>query len=344
MEENLRFQLDDRWVLLIGIPLLGIVSPLVLSGETISFYNTKLLNIVFVSFSYTCSLWLGIRHIVVFYWKKTPWEKYPFRHIIFEGLTILLYTIAVFFGIRFVEGLLFPAYVAEDVSNALFSTIFMTFFITSLHEGWFFFMQWNYTQKKADILTRENAISQYETLKSQINPHFLFNTLNTLSSLIEEDPKTAVLFVDKTADFYRQILNFREKEIIGLREELALIEDFVFLQKKRYGENLVVKVQIPETLLDSAVAPLTLQMLIENAIKHNIITSEKPLTIELFINENNYLVVRNNLQKKKQSEHSSQLGLTNISNRYEFLSPSRKVIISQQEEVFEVQVPILERE
>ena len=181
--------------------------------------------------------------------------------------------------------------------------------------------------------------SQYETLKSQINPHFLFNNLNTLANLIEENPKRAVEYVQQTADYYRSILSLRDKEVINLSEELELIRTFYELQSNRYGENLTMKIAIPDRYLDSLVAPLTLQMLIENAIKHNIISKDKPLTIDVTASDE-YISVVNNIQKRDQEQPSNGFGLKNITDRYSFFT-SKKVEVIENDSTFTVRIPIL---
>jgi LytS/YehU family sensor histidine kinase len=223
--------------------------------------------------------------------------------------------------------------------NIMFS-LMITFLITCLHEAYFFFMQWKTWQNRSEKLHEENIRSQYETLKSQVNPHFLFNNLNTLANLIEENPKAAVDYVNRTADYYRKILNLRDQEVIQLTEEIELVNDYVFLQKKRFENNLVVNIDLPKTIMQTYVAPLCLQMLVENALKHNIISKEKPLTIDLYCTDLEFVTVRNSLQKRETETASSKMGLKNIQQRYEYLT-SKKVIIDTEENQFSVSVPLL---
>jgi len=191
----------------------------------------------------------------------------------------------------------------------------------------------------SEKLEMENVQSQYETLKSQISPHFLFNNLNTLANLIEEEPKLAVEYVQRTADYYRNILGLKDRDVIPLEEELKLIEDYYFLQRKRFGTNLNLHIDVPSHSMQTVVAPLTIQMLFENAIKHNIISKDKPLNISIRVNDE-HIVVENNLQPRENEEYSSRIGLQNISNRYRFLS-GKDVIISQNGATFTVKIPVL---
>jgi ligand-binding sensor domain-containing protein len=193
--------------------------------------------------------------------------------------------------------------------------------------------------KARERLEKEKIKFQFQTLKNQVNPHFLFNSFNTLIGVIEQDKETAVEYVEKLSDFYRDILVNREKDLIPLRKELEMIQNYYFLQIKRYKKNFVLQISIDGTLGDTLVAPLTLQLLVENAIKHNVISTEKPLVVEIF-QEDDCLVVRNNLQRKTISEPSTGLGLNNIINRYQLLTEN-KVRVAETERDFSVYIPLL---
>jgi ligand-binding sensor domain-containing protein len=194
---------------------------------------------------------------------------------------------------------------------------------------------------KFNKLEREKIRSQLETLRSQINPHFLFNSFNTLISEIEEDPEKAVTYVEKLSDFYRSIVMHREKDLILLQEEMSILDDYAFIQKKRYGQAIQVTNNITEQQERTFyITPLALQLLIENAIKHNVISLEMPLTIELFIDQNEYLVVKNSVSKKLQEEKGSRMGLQNIQKRYELIS-GKSVIVEKDEQYFTVKIPLL---
>lgn len=196
---------------------------------------------------------------------------------------------------------------------------------------------------KLGRLEREKIRSQLETLRSQINPHFLFNSFNTLISEIEDNPSSAVTYVEKLSDFYRSIVSYREKDIIILEEELTLLGDYSFIQHKRFGDAFRIQINISEEQARSYyITPLALQLLIENAVKHNVVSLEKPLLVELFIDEEENLVVRNNITKKMVEEKGSRMGLENIQRRYELLS-SRTVVIENDEKHFTVKIPLLKQ-
>lgn len=190
-------------------------------------------------------------------------------------------------------------------------------------------------------LQEENIISQFETLKSQVNPHFLFNSLNVLSSLIFIDQEKAAIFVRQLSKVYRYVLDHRGMDTIVLIEELPFIRSYIYLLKTRFDQNLRIDINIAETDLNLKVAPMVIQLLVENAIKHNIIARLKPLTVEIYSENEGYIYVKNNLQLKSSTEHSSRLGLENIRKRYEYLS-NRKIVIKQDEGSYCVKIPLLD--
>ena len=190
-------------------------------------------------------------------------------------------------------------------------------------------------------LQEENIISQFETLKSQVNPHFLFNSLNVLSSLIFIDREKAAKFVRQLSKVYRYVLDHKDMDTITLQEELPFIDSYIFLLKTRFDRNLQVKIDIPEHMLKMSVAPMVIQLLIENAIKHNVISKQKPLRVSISASERDgYLTVTNNLQLKSSTERSSRIGLSNIQKRYDFLT-GKKIEVINDENHFKVNIPLI---
>jgi LytS/YehU family sensor histidine kinase len=199
-------------------------------------------------------------------------------------------------------------------------------------------------QLKEKERTQNDRIKyKFETLRSQINPHFLFNSFNTLSGLIESKPDDAIDYVDHLSDFFRKILLHKEKDLISLDAELQVLNDYIFIQKKRFGENLQIEISPTISRTNFLIAPMTLQLLAENAIKHNVVSKARPLNISIQTIENNYLEVRNVLQAKSTQEASTQIGLSNIISRYAILQ-KRKVIVEQNETFFIVKIPLIEDE
>jgi ligand-binding sensor domain-containing protein len=194
-------------------------------------------------------------------------------------------------------------------------------------------------QNKAQLLEKEKTSVMYENLKQHLNPHFLFNSLTSLSSLIRLDQQGAGDFLDKMSKVYRYILKNRDNETVPLSEELKFVELYIQLQKTRFEKGLQVHVNIDEEYKNRRIAPVTLQNLVENAIKHNIADPDTPLIIDLFI-EDDYLVVRNNLQKKKFVETSNKQGLVNMLSLYRYLG-RRPMVIEENQQYFIVKIPLI---
>ncbi len=195
--------------------------------------------------------------------------------------------------------------------------------------------------KKIERLRQEKIQFQFEVLRNQVNPHFLFNSFNTLISTIEDDPKMAVEYVEQLSDFFRNIVNYRDKEIISLQEETDLLQTYFFLQQKRHGSNIeLISALSEQQKAQYFIPPLTLQLLMENAIKHNAVSKETRLVISLDITDDEYLLFKNNIHTRLSKQESSGMGLQNIINRYTLLS-SKKVKIEQDENYFIVSLPLL---
>jgi LytS/YehU family sensor histidine kinase len=195
--------------------------------------------------------------------------------------------------------------------------------------------------EKQASLQRRQIESQLQTLKAQINPHFLFNSFNTLVAVIEEDPEAAVEYVEHLSDFYRSILQYREKNLIPLREEIEIVNSYAHILRRRYGAAL--RIQLPDTTPDVWVVPLVLQILVENAVKHNVISERKPLQINIRMQDVHSIVVENTLQEKQISEDSTGFGLQSIISRYALLC-DRPVSVGQTTELFYVIIPALQKD
>jgi ligand-binding sensor domain-containing protein len=194
--------------------------------------------------------------------------------------------------------------------------------------------------KKMQQLQQEKIQFQFQVLRNQVNPHFLFNSFNTLISTIEENPKMAVEYVEQLADFFRNIVNQRDKDVITLSEEITLLQTYFFLQQKRYGDHLKLDIHISDIdQRTTYIPPLTLQLLMENAIKHNSVSKESLLTVSLFC-EKGSLVIKNNINRKFVPEAGTGMGLQNIINRYRLLSDIPVVVVNDGT-FFSVTLPLL---
>ncbi len=196
----------------------------------------------------------------------------------------------------------------------------------------------NIARKMAEYHRRQIE-HQFNTLKSQINPHFLFNSFNTLLGVIEEDPEAAIPYVERLSDFFRNILAYRNNFVITLKEEVELLENYIALQQVRYGTAFRVDIFVPESFRVCLIPPLTLQLCLENALKHNIVSEKKPLHVRISIEDTGCLVVRNNLQLRTDTSSSTHFGLENIKENYRHLT-KLPVGINRSADWFEVCLPL----
>jgi two-component system, LytTR family, sensor kinase len=292
-----------------------------------------------------CATWVvieGIYHINKKLSTKVSWEdtivkRFAIQILIntfFGASTIIL--IRIVFGYLFVENVFFRLL---DEMIYLVAGFIIVIIVTFIDFGVFLFEKWKASVVEMEKYNKDRAEFQFEMLQSQINPHFLFNSLNTLSSLIYENKDQASEFTRELSDVYRYVLESRKSDLVKLKDELEFLESFLYLYRLRFEKKLTVHIEIDEKLYQQLIPPLTLQMLIENAVKHNIVSQKKPLKISLK-SEENYIIVKNNIQLKLTETYSSKVGLSNIQNRFKYLTNS-EVKITNNKHVFEVQIPLI---
>ncbi len=209
-----------------------------------------------------------------------------------------------------------------------------------LNAIFFYFKEYKTKWIEAEELKGITAQAELQLVKSQINPHFLFNNLNVLSTLVLKNNSEANKFIEAFSKVYRYILNTHDKELVDLRTELNHINPYIFLLEKRFSEGLSITIDVPEHYESKYIIPASLQMLIENAIKHNVVSRHRPLHIHVHANGNNTIEVTNNLQSRESVERSTQVGLNNIRKRYLLVS-GREVLIDKSDTEFKVVLPLL---
>lgn len=333
---------DDRWVMLVGIPIIAFFIPILFFRATLKDGLAAFMPEFISSLVFTAAYWTVVRSIFIFMRRRFQGYQHAVRRILYTLGAILIAFFLVHSAVGFLHDNFFPHPDQPGVTDFDYAvgSLTIVLLVSAIYESVYLYARWRESIVEQERLRRENIQSQLEGLKNQVNPHFLFNSLNTLIYIIPEDPQRAVQFVQKLSKVYRYILEIREKELIPLEEELTFLDSFIFLVQERFGENLRVDVEIPDAFLQARIIPLSLQILFENAIKHNVISEQRPLTIELFVDEEQHLVVRNNLQRKKQVLDSTRVGLDNIRSRYAFFT-DEKVVISEDEAFFTVSLPLL---
>lgn len=281
------------------------------------------------------AMWIGNEYIVTFIDKKISWTKEPIKRLIAGLFGMIAYTLLGGYVIMLVFEL--AGFTFGSVSGIINGSVIVTSIITVILTSRSFLLNWRKAAIESEKLQKEGMAAKYESLKNQVNPHFLFNTLNALTNLVYEDPDKAAKFIKQLSEVYRYVLETRDRELVTLEEESNFLKAYLFLQQIRFGDKLRLNVSLDN--VQGMVAPLVLQMLIENAIKHNIISEDNPLTVHVFC-ENGYLVVENNLQKKEVMQNESPgVGLENICRRYEFITDKEVVVLKNDK--FVVKLPLI---
>ncbi|MCF6130024.1 histidine kinase [Flavobacterium sp. AS60] len=317
-----------------------------ITGNTIQFDKSLLVNFGY-NMLYGLSLYFANAAIFIYLDNVFKANRFTPKRILIGFLASFLVSIVVIFLLRIfedvlVEGVSFSTFLGkEQLSNYLVSII-LTFIVTLAFHAFYFYKAYAESKVKEQKIIAGTASAQFESLKNQIDPHFLFNSLNVLSSLIEENPDNAQRFTTSLSKIYRYVLEQKDKELVSVSEELAFAKTYMNLLKMRFENSITY--ELPEDFdnPEAKVVPLSLQLLLENTIKHNVVSEQKPLHIKIYI-ENNYLIVENNLQKKEVLQDRRGVGLQNIVNRYGLIS-ERKMLIEESPEFFKVKIPILTKQ
>lgn len=330
-----------RWV---GILLIGLIFPLLVDinmGKLKTTYPHYWVGVAFSIF-YTAICWNCAIEIMCFFRRKYA-GYYQTKTRILHNVPSVIFMV---FFVNIVVAYAIDVYVlgcpfvwAERWRVPLVATVFSVA-LCALYEGFYIYQQLQASMLEAQKFQTEHIKSQFEVLKNQIDPHFLFNSLNTLATVITENPTIAVNFAEKLSQVYRYILQNKDKEVVELATEMAFVRSYIFLLQTRFEQNLVVNFEVGESHYSQCIPPLSLQILVENAIKHNIVSSDKPLQIDIFIDNATTIVVRNNLQPKRNIKTSNKIGLENIIKRYQYLT-ERAVEVLPTAQEFKVSLPLL---
>jgi two-component system LytT family sensor kinase len=220
--------------------------------------------------------------------------------------------------------------------------VFATAIVVGLFEGLYYIQNWKVLYAESERLKQINMNSQYQFLKDQVKPHFLFNSLNTLASLIGSDAERAEKFVMEMSAVYRYLLSKKETELALLRDELKFLNSYVLMLKTRFADSLQMQIDIGEQEYDYLLPPFVLQLLVENAVKHNVVSREMPLYVTITNDDKHNLVISNNIQRKRKPEPSERTGLTNLITRYQLLKKEDQLCITDDGEVFKIVLPLIE--
>ena len=330
---------SDKWIVIIGVPLVTLAFPYFFG---LRFSDPNFFKWTVISFVTTLISWLATRQVVCLIWHLFPWEKNAVLHIVLGLLMIILFSLFSSFLIYFLARWLFhwgPDYwhVMKPIRVGVFILVAI---IQLVHEAILLFFKWKQELTRAADLERENLRSKFEALKNHVNPHFLFNSLGTLASLIRTDPDKAEKYVAEFSGIYRYLLEVNSNDLVTLGEEAAFIDSYVFLQQIRFGDGFIYRNSVDKKYNDYYILPLTLELLVENALKHNKTHISSPLQIDVYMNDGqDLLVVRNNFQLRNTTE-TTGTGLKNLEQRYQsFLGKS--IRIYRDDTYFYAEIPLI---
>ncbi len=341
-------KLNDRKLLLYGPPIHFVAITIFFNLSPLLDKETPLIRFITFGFISIYVTWLAARLLVKLARKYfTGIENYKKR---IAALVLLAFPAVVLLVTFRVACLTYWVYAsvegfeveAGDILFMIGINLFHLVVILCIYESRYFFSQWLIAKSQTEELLRTNLEAQLDSLKSQVQPHFLFNSLNALQALVKtEENKKAIQFINDLSQVYRYLLQSNENQLITLEKELAFTHAYFNLLKTRFGGGLQLEIQVNPEYCGHLLPPVTLQLLVENAVKHNIASVSKPLTISILSNDDGSILVKNNLQRKPQSSiQSNRKGLLNITAKYKLMK-APEVHINEREDAFEVIIPLL---
>ncbi|GLR20024.1 sensor histidine kinase [Portibacter lacus] len=335
------FLFDDKWVFVIGIPIISILAAINYFPHFdpgVSFW----LVCFPVSFSYVFIYWLVFRYLV--YWLI---QKFPNRSQIRKRIYIELGVVIA--GIIIIANILNVIYTAidvglppdgaKDITMLLFSFIVCAMII-SVYEGTRFYTKLLKAEIEKEKLEKENIHAILIGLQNQVNPHFLFNSLNTLAYLIPSTADAAQNFIKDFSKVYRYILETEREAIVPLDQELEFLKSYSYLLNERFGANFKLNLDIKDEDLSCYVPPISLQILVENAVQHNVVSQDHPLEVNIWTENGNMIYVQNVIKLKTHYEIGKKIGLANIRDRYKLVS-NKNIQIDKSKRNFKVGLPLL---
>jgi hypothetical protein len=345
MNDSTMTQAAVKDYLLLFLKVTAIASFLVLASKYKEADRGFIQYISLMSGLATGLLWVGNAYLSEVFSKKISWIDAPVKRLIVSVAATLVYTFLVWWLITAA----WPApYKGFDLMrplqgfewNDFLPTLLITLFITIFMHGRGFLMEWKTAATEAERLKKEQVEARFEALKNQVNPHFLFNSLNVLITLVHKDAEQSEKFIRQLAHVYRYVLESRDKEVVRLEEEIKQLEAYVFLMEIRFGDNFKVHLNIPDQ--EGYIAPLTLQMLLENVFKHNEVSRNHPMEVAI-TQADKMIIVKNKKQIRRHFEAHSGVGLENIRSRYQFLS-TQPIEVIETAEYFTVKIPLISYE
>ncbi len=338
---DLRKILKISIIIAIGIELIiiifGVGGPLTIKG---------VLEDTLIQFMFAFPLTLANTYFYDFIGKFYTWEKQPQKRLWFGAIGAIIVTMTTIIIIRLFlvvgyHGKPLEKFIQDEKLSYYLSGFVITLIVTLFFHAFFFFKELQKQKITEQKIIAGTASAKFAALKNQLDPHFLFNSLNVLTSLIDENPKMAQKFTTSLSKVYRYVLEQKDKELVTIDEELAFAKTYMTLLQLRFEDSIIFEMPEKATNPEAKVVPLSLQILLENTIKHNVVMQTRPLHIKIY-EKDNFLIVENNLQPKEVIKQSSGVGLGNVQQRYALLT-KRKFSVYKTNDAFIAELPILTR-
>ncbi|WP_298423975.1 histidine kinase [uncultured Kordia sp.] len=332
---------NDVWFVIIGIIVLSFVTDYMFTNSFMRYpFGEAIINWSVSLFFSICN-WFVMRFNFIWLRKKYQAIEYVGKRALLLFLSIVITVTSIdAIGGTFLGYIFDQNYYFSERYRVLLPIVIISVMVMAIYEAIYFYLQLKTSIREEEQAKRVVVLAQLDALRNQAQPHFFFNSLNTLRDIIDQNTKEdAKKFVDKLSDVYRFILDSDDANIIPLRDELKFARAYIHIQTERFGDNLKLNWSIPEIVLDRMIVPMSLQLLLENAIKHNVISRSKPLTIHVTI-QDDFIVVKNKIQTKSTQLPSTKLGLINIEKRHALIS-NRLPKIENDGNEFTVSLPLL---
>lgn len=326
-----------HWRQRLAIPPVAIGMQLLYDGNLQHFWPG-----VFISLLFTTLLWEGNLVILNAARRRFPRPDQIVQRFLWQVPAHIVFTLVAGSTIKWVLAQVIPDELCNGqvLAHAFLLNLIPTSIVVLIYETVYFFQQWKANLTRVEALARSAVQSELEVLRQQLDPHFLFNSLNTLAALIDEDADGAQRYLSQLADVYRYVLLVRERDTVSLEEELAFVDAYLYLSKTRFRDNLQVENTIRVSQHQRRVAPLSVQTLVENALKHNAITRDHPLCLRLEEAGADAIRVVNSVRPKTTLSSGTRLGLQNLVRRYALLT-SEPVAVAAGDTEWAVRLPLL---
>lgn len=337
MAEKFAYTFRVKWSTILGVTSFGILVPTFFVPLVLG--SREHFSLMFVATLITYVIWEGSKLIQALVLHFYPWEKSIGKHLSYEVASIF-----VFSSLVLITGLLtYSAFVSSVnitvgviLQNIIVSFLLALLFI-AINEGAFLFAKWKQSLLEQERLRQENLVAKVESLKKQLDPHFLFNSLSVLSGVVYKDPALADRFITKLAQVYRYVLEHNDSAPVALQKEISFVEAYCFLLNVRFYNKVVLNVDIDDK--PAHVLPMSLQLLVENAVKHNRISENQPLELRIHT-QGGTVWVENRLNRKDAPVDSTGIGLKNLEARYKYVM-GKPIYIETDGGIFRVGLPLI---